>query len=195
MEQPGEVINMSVDLLQNISLISFIVAGVFLLLSLVLFFLLDVPKIIGDLSGATARKAIESIRQQNEDSGDKAYKPSPVNLSRGKLTDKISQSGHLVHNSNPLGVAVGTEELSQDKINKVGNETTLLSQSGNETTILSSNETTILSSGSSETTVLSEMPVTGSYQSVQIPVPLAENVGNITVEVELSNLGSSEIIE
>ena len=191
MEQPGEVINMSVDLLQNISLISFIVAGVFLLLSLVLFFLLDVPKIIGDLSG----KAIESIRQQNEDSGDKAYKPSPVNLSRGKLTDKISQSGHLVHNSNPLGVAVGTEELSQDKINKVGNETTLLSQSGNETTILSSNETTILSSGSSETTVLSEMPVTGSYQSVQIPVPLAENVGNITVEVELSNLGSSEIIE
>lgn len=195
MEQPEEEINMDVNTLQTISLISFIVAAVFLVISLVLFFLLEIPKIVGDLSGRTARKAIESIRQQNEDSGDKAYKPSAINAARGKLTDKISPSGNLLHRANPLGVAVGTEELSKDKLAAGGNETTVLNQSGNETTVLSNNETTILSSSSGETTVLNETPTGQLYQQEAVQFPSTGDFAIITVETEMRYLGSTEVIE
>ena len=73
---------MSVELLQTLSLTSYIIAGVLLLMSVALFFLLDIRKVIGDVTGSTARKAINSIREQNEASGNKAYKPSPVNAAR-----------------------------------------------------------------------------------------------------------------
>ena len=186
---------MDVSSLQQISLISFIVAAVFLVLSLVLFFVLDIPKIIGDLSGATARKAIESIRQQNEDSGEKAYKPSPINAARGKLTDKISPSGNLLHKTNPLGVAVGTEKLAKNKQQSGENETTILNQSGNETTVLRNNETTVLSSAGNETTVLNQAVTGQLVQPNETPLPSTGNVGTIIVEAELCNLGSTEIIE
>ena len=51
---------MTVELLQIISLVSFIIAGVLLLLGIALFFLLDVPKLYGDISGRTAKKAIQT---------------------------------------------------------------------------------------------------------------------------------------
>ena len=44
-----------------------------------------IPKVISDLSGATARKTIKNIREQNEASGDKAYKVSAFNEARGKV--------------------------------------------------------------------------------------------------------------
>ena len=86
---------MTVELLQTLSLASYISAGILLLVGIALFFLLDVPRLYGDISGRTARKAIEAIRQQNESTGNKAYKPSTVNAERGKLTDKITPSGRL----------------------------------------------------------------------------------------------------
>ena len=36
-----------------------------LVVSVILFFVLKIPRVIGDLSGRTARKAIEDIRKQN----------------------------------------------------------------------------------------------------------------------------------
>ena len=76
-----------------------IAAGVMLAVSILLFFLLKIPKVIGDLSGRTARRAIDDIRRQNEESGDKTYKSSAVNLQRGKVTDKITKSGRLLRRS------------------------------------------------------------------------------------------------
>ena len=86
---------MTVELIQTLSMVAYIFAGVLFLLAVALFFLLDVPKLYNDISGRTARKAIEQIRQQNESTGNKAYKPSSVNAERGKLTDRISKSGRL----------------------------------------------------------------------------------------------------
>ena len=83
---------MSIERLQSISIISYIIAVVLLLIAIALFFLLDIRRIIGDLTGITARKAIEDIRRQNENTGEKNYKSSPVNVARGRLTDKISPS-------------------------------------------------------------------------------------------------------
>ncbi len=103
---------MTVELLQRLSTISFVVAAVFFLAAVALFFLLDIPTVIGILSGATARKGVEAIRRQNEEGGDKAHRPSAVNSKRGKITDKITRSGRLVHSAPKMGVAVGTDELA-----------------------------------------------------------------------------------
>ena len=148
---------MSVELLHTLSLIAYILAGIFLLISVALFFRFNVRGLIGDLSGANARKAIENIRQQNETTGDKAYKPSPVNMARGRITDKMTLSGKLQSKSDDMQYGVGTEKFSTDQLMPQGEETTILDQPSAETTVLAAAdpETTILGP-SAETTVLYE---------------------------------------
>ena len=80
------------DILNIISLVSFVLAGILLVLAVVLFFVFKIPSVWGDLSGKNARKSIERMRQNNEKTGKKAHVPSNVNLQRGKLTDKIQET-------------------------------------------------------------------------------------------------------
>ena len=125
-----------------------------LAITVILFFVYKIPTVIGDLTGANARKAIENIRNQNENSGDKLYKTSQVNRERGKLTDKISPSGSLMRDPSGVlgGGAMATEKISTQELPQV-DETTVLES--NETTVLGSNETTVLNGGGAgETTVL-----------------------------------------
>lgn len=103
---------MTVETLQMLSTVAYVLAGIFLLAAIAIFFLLDIRSVIGDVTGATARKAIRDIRAQNEASGNKAYKPSPVNAARGKLTAKISPSGRLEPQMAGMGGSPGTEKLS-----------------------------------------------------------------------------------
>ena len=209
---------MSVELLQTLSLVSYILAGVFLIVAVALFFLLDVRKLIGDISGANARKAIENIRQQNESSGDKAYKPSPVNMARGKLTDKISQSGRLQPRLSGMGGSPGTQKFATtDLIPPVGNETTVLTgELSGETTVLTGELAgeTIVPTGElvGATTVLtSEMEnqtmIPSIGQEIDGATPLlahddmqgasqsTESHGGFSIDVEMGFLGSSEVIE
>ncbi len=93
-----------------------------LALAVFLFFSLNIPHVLGDLTGANARKAIEQIRTQNEGTGIKTYKSSHVNKERGRLTDKISASGSLMQPSVSEGAAMRTEKF----------ETELLSQQAYE---------------------------------------------------------------
>ena len=134
-------------------------AGIMLLVSLLLFFLLHIPAVIGDLTGATARKAIEDIRSQNTKSGDKTYKSSQVNRERGRVTDKMTPSGRLLrHPSGEYGGAMATEKISTSRLNTEAEEsfaTTLLEQPA------VSNETTVLTpDAGGETTVLAENQIT-----------------------------------
>lgn len=117
---------MTVEFLQTLSMVAYIAAGVLFLVAVALFFLLDVPKLYGDVSGRTAKKAIEAIRQQNESTGNKAYKPSAVNAERGKLTDKITPSGRLQSQTAGLPVSVGTEKFATSTLAPQPNETTVL---------------------------------------------------------------------
>ena len=84
---------MTYEVYRYIFIISAILCGIMLIVSVLLFILLKIPRIINDLSGRTAKKAIKNIREQNEASGEKFHKVSAFNESRRKLTDKISQSG------------------------------------------------------------------------------------------------------
>lgn len=200
---------MSVELLQDLSLIAYVIAGVLFIVAIILFFAMNVPLLIGDLSGANARKAIESIRQQNESTGEKTYKPSAVNASRGKLTEKISDSGRLLHQSGGLRGTMGTEKISTTRLQQEAEETTVLRAGTNETTLLAagSNETTILSAGSNETTILSanvgdnvgmngEKGMTAPLSMPQVQQPIQQTMnGAFKVEVEMGFTGSAEIIE
>ena len=172
---------MTVELLQTLSLVAYIAAGVLFLVAVALFFLLDVPKLYGDVSGRTARKAIEAIRQQNESTGNKAYKPSAVNAERGKLTDKITQSGRLQSQTVGLPVSVGTEKFATSTLHPQPNETTVLAQPAGETTVLTG---TLPPAESGETTVL----VGGEAAAMSAD-------SKFIVDVEMSFTGSSEIIE
>lgn len=189
---------MTVELLQILSWAAFITAAVFFMVAVALFFLLDVPKLYGDISGRTAKKSIEAIRSQNESTGNKAYKPSAVNAKRGKITEKISGASATSHSKQDFSIGVGTEKLRK----KQTEETTVLNCDSNETTVLSNNETTVLSAQSKETIVLSyvsnETTVLSAQSQESVFIQTAAEAittSEFTVDVEMSFTGSSEIIE
>lgn len=193
---------MSVELLQTLSLASFIAAGVFLLVAVALFFLLDVPKLYGEISGRTAKKAIEAIRQQNESVGGTSFGPNPAIAGRGMFTDKITHSSRLRYETAGLSGAAKTEKFATAMLTPQINETTILGEASNETTLLreASNETTLLREAANETTLLvggfpaggGETTLLVNEEKVEAPV-VAE--GDFTIEVEMSFTGSTEIIE
>ena len=146
---------MTYDIYRYIFISGAVLAGIMLITSVLLFFLLKIPHVLGDLTGRNARKAIESIRNQNELSGDKLYKTSQVNRERGKLTDKISPSGSLMRDPSGIlgGGAMATEKISTQELPPESNETTVLDVAS---------ETNVLSAEAGETTVLdapTEIPV------------------------------------
>lgn len=150
---------MSYEIYRYIFIGAAILAGVMLVISVLLFFLYNIPNVVGDLTGANARKAIENIRNQNESSGDKLYKTSQVNRERGKLTDKISPSGSLL--SQPSGVlgggAMATEKIgTQNLAPAQPDETTLLDAASETTVLAAADETAVLATDAGETTVLGE---------------------------------------
>ncbi|MBR4019699.1 MAG: hypothetical protein IKI99_00130 [Firmicutes bacterium] len=177
---------MTVELLQTLSTVFFIGAGVLLLVAIALFFLLDVPKLYSDVSGRTARKAIEEIRKHNEETGNKAYKPSAVNAERGKLTDKILTSGKIQRGQTAMPITIGTEKLSTETLILEAAETSVLP----ETAMYDSAETSVLpevvQAPSAETTVL---PVSENTEMQQT------NDETVSVSMEVSFTGSAEIIE
>lgn len=165
---------MTYEMYRYVFLGAAIASGVSLMVAILLFFTLRIPKVISDLTGRTARKAIENIRMQNERSGDKSYQSSAVNLERGKLTDKISQSGRLVpQNATPFGTGVITEKISTQQLppeEPIG-----------ETAVLTaSEETSVLGPGVGETVPLS--PAEQLYRQ------------EFAVEYEITFIHTTEVI-
>ena len=99
-----------------------IAGGIMLAVTVLRFFTLKVPRLVSDLSGATARKAIRDIRAKNERSGDKTYMASAVNLQRGKLTDRITPSGRIIpatpdaFGTGIITTKISTQELAQQEL-------------------------------------------------------------------------------
>ena len=179
-------------------------AALCLVVAVFLFFILGIPGVIGDLSGRTARKAIESIRNQNENTGYKTYKSSVVNRQRGRVTDEITPSGNLVRNSNDLmGGAMATSKIGANQSDEEYvhvPETSLLTDSGygetsllnsddtNETTLLNYNdtdETTLLGFETSDDTVILDQSMIDS---------VAEGDSFFEIEYEIVLIHTDEII-
>ena len=107
------------ETLYMISNISFILMMIFLALSIFCVVKFNIVEIIGDLSGITAKKSIKRIRENNEKSGVKKYRPSKINRERGLLTEDMEQSKKLKceisDNKNEI-----LEEMKKDGIDYLG---------------------------------------------------------------------------
>lgn len=183
--------DLSYEVFRYIFIGAAIASGLLLATSIVLFFVLRIPKVVSDLSGRTAKKAIEAIRMQNEQTGDKAYKSSAVNMQRGKVTDKISPSGRLQQREEtPFGTGRITEKISTSRLSREDlGETTVLASEGGETTVLDSGygETTVLGGEYGETTVLGAQEM---QPQPQMPIQAQQ----FTVEYEITYIHTSEVI-
>lgn len=181
---------MTYETYRYIFIVAAVLCGTMFVVSILLFIFLHVPRLVGDLSGTTARKAIEGIREQNEKSGDKAYKASAVNRQRSRLTDKISSSGRVQHHTaRTLDTGVVTEKISTQKLT-AGDETTIL-ENNNETTVLNQMGAAVFQADTNGTTVLSEGMETGNV-SVTGEACLPENV--FRIEHEITFIHSAELV-
>ena len=72
------------DILNIISIISYVLAAVALVLAIVCWIVFKIPSVIGDLSGRNARKSIELMRQNNEKAGKQVAKKkdNPVKVTK-----------------------------------------------------------------------------------------------------------------
>ena len=201
---------MTYEIYRYIFLGGAILTGIMFIVSVLVFFFLNIPNVIGDLTGANARKAIEHIRNQKEDTGNKTARISLVNKERGKLTDKISPSGTLIKNpSHSLLGTTGTEKIGTQRLSAENamNETTIL-PSASETTVLTGvagapettllnqeyygNETTVLNQEyyGSETTVLNQ-----EYYGSETTVLNAQTLNNeFVIEYEITYIHTNEVI-
>ncbi len=157
-----------------------ILAGIMFVVSALVFIFLRIPTVIGDLTGANARKAIENIRSHNENTGNKTYRTSRVNRERGKLTDKISPSGRLIRDpSNSLNGAMATAKLITQQLSPAG-------ALSNETTVLTGG----LTNASPETTVLTPEEHTGKTAVLNVKSFCNEFV----IEYEITYIHTDEVI-
>ena len=125
---------MTYEIYQYIFYGSLIMCIIMLVLSIILFFVFKIPKIVGFLTGATARKAIKSINEHTEQSMSQRLKHK-----KGKAHNEIdfSSSGKLMKKAN---VPMDSDSPVTEKFKTASlapyNETMVLNQRGNETTVL-----------------------------------------------------------
>lgn len=168
-------------------------SGIMLAVTVILFFKLQIPKVISDLTGRSAKRAIEDIRRQTEEGGDQSGKPGAP-AARSKMTDRITGSGRVVpRDENEFGTGIVTQKIATQQLPIQGassettvlaaNETTILGGGVSETTVLAANETTILGGGTSETMVL-------GYETA----PMVQMSQAFTVEFEITYIHTDERI-
>lgn len=75
-----------------IAIVGFSLAGIALIAAVIMFIKMNIPAIIGDLTGKTVAREIKAMRESNASSGDKRFRPSAVNLERGTLTEKVANT-------------------------------------------------------------------------------------------------------
>lgn len=154
-----------------ISIGGYVVAGMFLLVAIFLFFFLDVAKAIGILSGHTEKREIEAIRERNEKMKENPQADMDAAQAKRKVqTDKMD-----------------TEKLRMKAKADMYDETSVLS-SASETMLLDSGETTLLErAGHGQTEQLADMePAAEGLQEIR---------GMVVVEEEIMLIHTDENID
>ena len=170
---------MSVEMLQIITLTFFVMSGALFVVAICLFFAFNIPGIVGNLSGMTAKKAIEDIKTKNKEGGKEHASYS--HLMKDKRTEKIASSVRLGRQTSRIrnGKTTG-------KLNKVWEKTAPLGKKKLGETVrldvvntAEMRETTILSTKVDEIVLIQ---LTG-----ELPV--------FTVDVDIVLCESTEAIE
>lgn len=145
--------------LNELTTVFLIIAAVFFIAAVALFFALDIPRVIGDLTGRTAKKEIANIRAQNLSGGPKAYRPSTVNRQRGKITEKIGSNSSQ---KNVRLAGIQTEKIG--KYSPRDEKTELLDEQTDN------NETVLLDNGGGEDFKANETTVLGEKVTMNHPI-------------------------
>lgn len=158
-----------------------VLSVIMLIISILLFIFLHISNVIGYFTGSNERKAIKSIRENNEKNTSSIYKSAALKNSRSSVTDKITASGRIISNSaNIMNDNISTEKISREDF---ANETTILN-------IDKSEETTLLeNTDGNETTVLNQMP----ESRTTIPEPSAGSTV-FEIEYEITFIHTDEVI-
>lgn len=154
------------ETLQFLSIISFIVSGICLMLAVFLGIFFKIPDVVGDLSGRTARKSIAKMRTTNEKTGVKFYRTSKVNIERGKITEKMVTEIPERKEMNSKKTRPETSLLNTNKADKVESE---------ETYILKSEETGVLMDGEVVTGLLNKA-CRQNYRTINKKIKIIEDV-------------------
>lgn len=178
-----------------IAIIGFSLAGIALIIAIFMFVKMNIPSIIGDLSGKTVAREIKAMREFNNANGDRRFRPSKVNLERGVLTEKVEisqdnrkamaeahaskrldniKSGELsekkTYSSGSGTVGLNDFEINPTEALDEGNEPTEMLSDG-ETEVLNENATEVLNENATEvlsndTTVLNGTTVLGKTEKL-----------------------------
>lgn len=158
-----------------IGICGFALAAIFLVISLVLFIKSHIPTIIGNLTGKTAARQIEQIRNSNEKSSPKRYKPDtfnkvnktaqqperPLFMANQAVAHKSKQLDMSAKDTDVLGKE--TEVLKDENATDVlTSATSVLNENANATEVLTNSlATEVLTDNipqTNATTVLSDTP-------------------------------------
>ncbi len=129
-----------------IAIVGFSLSGVALAAAVFMFIKMNIPAVIGDLSGKTVAREIKAMRDANASSGDKMHKSSRVNIDRGKLTEKVEDEvqanpsymakAHASKRLDHTGAGSSAKlDASQKLVRKRGNTTESLSSNVGEVDI------------------------------------------------------------
>ncbi|MGM9972545.1 MAG: hypothetical protein ACI33K_00685 [Clostridiaceae bacterium] len=78
---------------ERIATISFALSLLFFVISLIFFLRFDIWRIIGDLSGRTAKKSIERIKASGEAASGKKKEGLPLFFSKGRISEALGNLG------------------------------------------------------------------------------------------------------
>ena len=129
-----------------------------LIVTVILFFKLDVVKVVNDLTGITAKRKIQEIKEQNTNYGQKKYIPMETGGKKGEVTGKLNLSEKLRWKSktDKLMKKVKLEEVVHEKdIESKDSLTTILKE-----------DTSVLGSFGSETELLQDIEDISSTDTV-----------------------------
>lgn len=167
---------MSVEVLQIVTLILFVLSGAFFIIAVCLFFAFDVPGIIGNLSGITAKKAIEDIKARNEDGN--RERVSYSRLMKDKRTEKIAGSSRLNRQTGGFKYGKTTKKSSKNgktaSLGKKLGETVRL----DAVDAMPTRETTILSTNREEVNLTQLLGAVPKY-TVDVDIVLCESTEEI----------------
>ena len=137
-----------------IAIVGFSLAGIALIVAVFMFIKMNIPSVIGDLTGKTVAREIKAMREFNNSKGDRRFRPSKVNLERGTLTEKVDTS---IDDKKAMAEAHSSKRL--DRTETKENKKNSKSQKSNGTIGLNDfemNPTDVLNEGSTPTEVLSD---------------------------------------
>lgn len=160
--------------INTVSIVFFVIAAVSLLVAIYAFIRFNIPQVIGELSGRTARKSIAQMRDKNDKTGNKAHRPSPSAIERGTLTDKIEEKSktskaekNAEKNADPNATVPLRKGVYDDNAtaplpqNNNSNATVPLSNNSEATELLADDETTVLSNAELQPNVSQNAKIDG----------------------------------